>query len=62
MSRKNYLINPKFQITIIGYNLIFIILTFLVIAIAHNYFFDYMLQAGIKNNLGEGHIFYDILK
>ncbi len=60
-SRFVYLINPKFQLTMIGYSVALAFSIILIIYLFQGYYYNHMANVGVELGLEQGHPFYQII-
>lgn len=56
-----YLINPKFQLTMIGYSVLLAFSIILVIYFFQGHYYNHMVNVGVELGLEQGHPFYQII-
>lgn len=56
-----YLINPKFQLTMIGYSVLLAFSIILVIYFFQGHYYNHMVNVGVELGLEKGHPFYQII-
>jgi hypothetical protein len=61
-NRRNYFINPTFQITLISYTLVILSIVIAVLWGANHYFFMVFMKMGKNASLPEGHVYYQFLQ
>lgn len=59
--RKDYLINPKFQLRFSGYFISFFLITIMIFIGTINFFFWKFKQIGIEVNLPPNHVFFTFI-
>ena len=60
--RTKYLINPKFQLTIIGYSLFLSAIIISTVMGLINYQYRHLLQVGLEMGLEKNHVFFRLIK
>ncbi len=60
--RKKYLINPKFQLTLIGYITLLLVVVIGILWGANTYFFNFFWGIGKNAHLSQNHVYFQFLK